>query len=138
MVKLKSITTILPILITLCTLFFAFDFDLIAGDSGVRDFVDLDGDGFNDLQQNLIQGEMQGIPSENSAMDIFRVTNQLSNIPEAENRNSSEFDRYLFSVRALTCNRCSLDSDAGFGPGNGIGSGIILGGCCAGGVCRPY
>jgi len=137
-VKLISKVTISASLITFLALFFALSFDLTAGDSGVREFVDLDGDGFNDFPQDAFRGDRQGASPDSSSVALFHVDNELSNIPEAESLNSSEFDRHLFSARALANNRCSLDSDVGFGPGNGIGSGIILSGCCVGGVCRPY
>ncbi len=126
-------TTIFLLLIAF-NAFFMINLNLLASDAEVQEFIDLDGDGFNDLLQNL----SSAASPKSAPDDIFTLGNQVAPAPELRELNSSGFDQHLFSARALRGNRCSLDSDVGFGPGNGIGSGIILSGCCEGGVCRPF
>ncbi len=107
---------------------------IIAGEAANIEYLDLDGDGLND---NIYSGIIQSTPSPTLEQnDIFGVA---LNLESGNGGNSAEFGQLMISARALTANRCSLDSDAGFGPGNGLGSGIVKGGMvCEGGVCRPY
>jgi len=111
---------------------------LIAKDKATVKFVDLDGDGFNDTQAGTIQEIVDEVSPDSPAQAIFDIGAGLLDIPEIGHSNSAGFDALSFSARALKINRCSMESDAGFGPGNGIGSGILSSGCCEGGVCRPY
>lgn len=110
-------------------------------------FVDLDGDGFDD---NLPDTDENGIPDNaesNSAnatdnSDAQGLIAALTPINASGGfsmdqllPNSEKFGKRKFSCRDQSCFRGGFDAGQDFGPGNGISSVAVSGGC-AGGICH--
>lgn len=141
-------------LISTATLLFASALLMVAG--GARadgmsfdpaSFVDLDGDGINDLAND---SDNDGIPDEfvparakyvtydiNNIAEIFDISDALQDTGDTEvsNSNLSQFNAMRFAVRDLSCCRGGLNSEDPFGSGLGVGTGCGV--VCEGGVCRP-
>ena len=128
-----------------------FSSGLLAGSEDVAksQFVDLDGDGFDD---NAADNDGDGIPDDVGAQaedntvdtglsefdDVFSSDLLEVEAPEVFISNSEYFCRLRMVNTALSHNRVCFSSGDDFGPGSGIGSGAVLGGVCAGGVCVPH
>lgn len=107
-------------------------------------FVDLDGDGFND---NAADADNNSIPDaaesdhnsnteSGSAFLAFKPIESMGNFDLSSLLgNSEKFGKLKAAVSALSCCRGGLEPAENFGPGNGIGSGAVAGGC-PGGVCH--
>lgn len=136
-------------LLCLTGLILLFGSPSLTAEPGKTPFVDLDGDGFDD---NVTDSNNDGIPdfkdspspAASNPSDSYSDFKPLADfsVPGSsaaqETSASSRFKGLQFSARSLMRNRCSLDSDAAFGPGNGIGMGSMSGGMvCVGGVCQP-
>jgi hypothetical protein len=120
----------------------------LTAEPGRTHFVDLDGDGFDD---NATDSDNDGIPEfskqPSSGSQVSDNDSDFKSLADfslpgltatEETSTSAKFKGLQFSARSLMRNRCSLDSDAAFGPGNGIGMSSMSGGMvCAGGVCQP-
>lgn len=110
-------------------------------------FVDLDGDGFNDIAEDA---NNDGIPdpdqtgsaavSETTVLQVQTV-NPFADLPQTPvvlPRTSwkSLFGQRRIAALGLSVNRC--DFDAAFGNNDNLtNSGLGGGGACAGGVCLP-
>lgn len=107
-------------------------------------FVDLDGDGFND---NASDADNNGIPDEAESShesdveseDAFLASKPIEAIGDFDLSsllgNSEKFGKLKAATSAISCCRGGLEPGEKFGPGNGIGSGAVAGGC-PGGVCH--
>jgi len=107
-------------------------------------YIDLDGDGIND---NAVDKDNDGIPDSfgsrsalieespiNETKDFISLDfGQVTEINSALSK-SGKFDQLRFSVRGLTLCRGELGSEKSFGPGAGIGAGVVNN-ACPGGVC---
>lgn len=108
----------------------------------LSNFVDLDGDGFND---NQLDANGDGIPDEFepgyvpaidegkaagifAEMEVAPVTVERSALLET---NEDVFGRLSFLTRNMCDNRCAFDAEFG----SGLGIAVAAGGACAGGVC---
>lgn len=135
------------ILITLLLAFIGLPLtNLYANDSenSKSAFVDLDGDGFND---NASDADNNSIPDEaESSHDLdsesgsaFLAFTPIESMGDFDLSsllgNSEKFGKLRAAVSALSCCRGGLEPAENFGPGNGIGSGAVAGGC-PGGVCH--
>ena len=146
MKKLRARTAIVLCLISAVLLVFS---PAAISEESKSLFVDLDGDGFDD---NVSDANNDGIPEFSAAatMSEAREENPSSETGALADFSfgsaaiddgqsfSAQFKGLQFTARSLSRNRCSLDTDAGFGPGNGTGVGSTSGGMvCVGGVCHP-
>ena len=108
-------------------------------------FVDHDGDGINDLYSD---GNSNGIPDafeSDETADEPELTAALGDVfnfgeiaagPSDEILSAYEgFCERKFRTRDLCRHRGGFNAGEEFGPGNGIGSGAMSGGC-VGGVCQ--
>ena len=112
-------------------------------------FVDIDGDGFDD---NTSDANNDGIPEFSNTASLTEAREENPSTASKDLADfsfgsiladdglsfSAQFKGLQFAARSLSRNRCSLDSDAGFGPGSGTRVGSTTGGMvCVGGVCQP-
>jgi len=107
-------------------------------------FVDLDGDGFNDnasdadndrIPDQAQKGDDSGATQESGFKD-FNPIQAISDFDLSSLlANSEKFGKLKLIASAISCCRGGLEPDESFGPGNGIGSGAVSGGC-PGGVCH--
>jgi hypothetical protein len=118
-----------------------------AEENASQGFVDLDGDGFDD---NLADSDEDGIPdkaegkeseeeSDNGSEGLVASLNPInvSGDFKIDNLlpNSERFGKRKFNCRDQSCFRGGFDAGQDFGPGNGISSAAVAGGC-TGGVCQ--
>lgn len=121
----------------------AFGGTVLAGPSLI--FVDYDGDGINDLYSD---GNNNGIPDafeSTGDTSASKMTGALGNVfntgevaagPSEDILSAYEgFCEREFRTRDLSNHRGGFGAGENFGPGNGIGSGALSGGC-VGGVCQ--
>ncbi|MCX6827718.1 MAG: hypothetical protein NT002_00300 [candidate division Zixibacteria bacterium] len=124
--------------------------EILARDKTAETFVDYDGDGFDDnapggdgiptSMENPSNAESatEAVPDDSPSAGMFDLSGGNAAAIDIEMSNSSAFGSRQFVARSLTQNRCSLDSDIGFGSSAGIGIGVMSGGMvCSGGVCHP-
>jgi len=126
--------------------------EILARDKTAETFVDYDGDGFDDsapdadgdgiptVVENPSNAESatEAVPDDSPSVGMFDLSGGNAAAIDIEMSNSSAFGSRQFVARSLTQNRCSLDSDIGFGSSAGIGIGVMSGGMvCSGGVCHP-
>jgi hypothetical protein len=110
-------------------------------------FVDLDGDGFNDL---LVDSDANGIPDKiESEMydDKNTMTGELGDVfntsvlpgykPGIVYSASFAYNRRECKAKNLTCHRGGFNSNDSFGPGTGIGQGALTSGCVGPGCPVP-
>ncbi len=116
---------------------------LLAEDNITPAFIDLDGDGLNDIDAD---NDNDGIPDRFTSMlpaseletpsllgDIFSSTAVTMDLQTAEEK----FGARKFNTRYLDQRCFGLCSSEAFGIDNKLGIGSGGGGGCAGGVCRP-
>jgi hypothetical protein len=102
-------------------------------------FIDLDGDGFNDLAAD---GDDNGIPDEIEKSPAIRSEPMESKLGDVFNSKAMPdidndpflsfadgFDRRSFRTRDLISHRGGFNSGESFGPGSGIGLGALVTGC---------
>jgi hypothetical protein len=114
------------------------------GDDSKPAFVDLDGDGFND---NASDADNNSIPDEAESNhdtevepeNAFLAFKPIESIGDFDLSslldNSEKFGKLKALTSAISCCRGGLEPGESFGPGNGIGSGAVAGGC-PGGICH--
>ena len=133
--------------LSIIPVFFLFFSMAILADQGMAEnleYVDLDGDGINDNSVDIGAGRIPGkfnSKSELIAESSTKDTNYFISLDLENSKTinpsfskSGKFDRRLFSVRGLTLCRGYLNSGNSFGPGAGIGAGVVND-VCPGGIC---
>jgi hypothetical protein len=103
-------------------------------------FVDLDGDGFNDnasdADNNSIPDEAESNVEPENAFLAFKPIEAVGDFDLSSLlANSEKFGKLKALTSAISCCRGGLEPGENFGPGNGIGSGAVAGGC-PGGICH--
>jgi hypothetical protein len=126
--------------------------EILARDKAARTFVDYDGDGFDDNAPDAdgdgiptsvenpssAESAIEAIPADTHPVGMFDLPGGNATAMDIELSNSGAFGSRHFVARSLSQNRCSLDSDVGFGASVTSGIGITSGGMvCSGGVCHP-
>ncbi|MEZ5359322.1 MAG: hypothetical protein R3F48_10890 [Candidatus Zixiibacteriota bacterium] len=106
-------------------------------------FVDYDGDGFDDLAADNNENGIPDYIEEKKSEPIVEVQSVLGD--SFGDQASQEGDIYLdnqeafgardFAIRCMSSRRIGLNAGEEFGAGNGLGVGGSGGGC-QGGVCR--
>ncbi len=107
-------------------------------------FVDLDGDGFNDLDAD---DNSNGIPDKfekkkvtapvQTASLLGDMFNQPELIPDVVNLSATRKDKFgimSFKTRSIGSHRIGFNCASGFGSGSGINVGSAVSGC-EGGAC---
>ncbi len=102
-------------------------------------FIDLDGDGFNDLaadsDDNGIPDEIESHPAdqpkpmESQLGEVFNTEAMADMEIDLLLSFSDGFDRRSFRTRDLISHRGGFNSGESFGPGSGIGLGALVTGC---------
>lgn len=110
----------------------------------VARFVDLDGDGFHDLDADdnnnsipdkfEIKNQSEAVPISSALGDVFNNPALVSNIPDLHLAHKDKFAALSFNARAIGLHRIGFNCASGFGSGSGINVGTAISGC-EGGAC---
>ena len=103
-------------------------------DTSEETYVDLDGDGINDVAESGFRQSQFDTEPANMGMVSFESSSVGISTDIAP--NSGKFSSLNKSCRLLSSNRGGFGTGDQFGPGNGIGIGAVSSGGCAGGVCH--
>ena len=108
-------------------------------------FVDLDGDGFNDSATPEEQNSTIDKPKSDAAGNLSDTTTAIAGFFDLGSTMTPKHQLFLNNSSAFASGKqritCGLSSRGGFGSANDfgggeVGSGVVIGGGCVGGVCH--